>query len=654
MVRLLIWACIAFARVVSGDFVSTDYDSYNAGDLGHRPHHEFHSSREFAPILQATVWDRDAISDTGSHIFIRHDGNDTYPLSSPLVLDAHDLSAVFMNRTFKNVFGTRVQENFGKKYLTFWEGEKADGIGDGYGLAYDDTYRLVYKIWAQNIDVHSDLHEFAFTGHGTALVTGVDRIIARRSDFPAEWRVPWEFEVLNGIFQEIDLETNEVLFSWRALDHINPMDSFEPRGRGWDAYHINSIEKTQAGNYLISIRHIHSILLIDGQTGDIIWTLGGIHNDFHELAPDTHEAPEPVLTMSWQHHARFVPGTNESQMTFFDNHAKVTSHGECDTECSRGLHIAINTTSSPPTVQLLREFQHQARLQAQSQGSMQPLLSSSGDLGNMFIGWGRCPTFTEHTSNGTTVMNVQFSPWHSHDIPDALDNYRAYKMDWTATPWWDPAIAPRRNEEGELVIYVSWNGATEVTNWVIRGAVGDIQYNQSEVLAQSRRTGFETKLTLGDTVRQYIWAEALDVQGKVLRSTEVIDLNATQLSVVSDSLATLSSTFLPLTAEKPQLEPETQTQSDGLSTKSDGPSVKTMAFVGTALGVVVLAILAAGITFWYRRSDYNRLKAADFELDSDSDYEDSGDVDGTDDDDDLATDENLQSKGAENSSFLAS
>lgn len=224
--------------------MSTNYEKYNDGALGHRPHLEFHSSSEYSPLLQVNVWDQDAISETGSHIFLRHDGNDSSPLSSPLILDSNDLSAVYMNRSFKNVFGTRVQESLGKKYLTFWAGEKGDGIGDGYGLAYDDTYRLIYKVSAQNIQVHSDLHEFAFTGNGTALVTGVDKLQRRASDFP-EWLVPSRFEVLDAIFQEIDLETNEVLFNWRALDHINPMDSYEPRGRGWDAYHLNSIEKVR-------------------------------------------------------------------------------------------------------------------------------------------------------------------------------------------------------------------------------------------------------------------------------------------------------------------------------------------------------------------------------------------------------------------------
>lgn len=112
-------------------------------------------------------------------------------------------------------------------------------------------------------------------------------------------------------------------------------------------------------------------------------------------------------------------------------------------------------------------------------------------------------------------MDVQFSPWHSETVPDALDNYRAYKMDWTATPWWNPSITLRRRKFGNgLNVYVSWNGATEVHEWVVREKPG--------VLARSARTGFETMLTTRHTTG-VVWAEALDKSGEVIGSTDKVD-----------------------------------------------------------------------------------------------------------------------------------
>lgn len=307
---------------------------------------------------------------------------------------------------------------------------------------------------------------------------------------------------------------------------------------------------------MISIRHTNSILLIDGKTGEIIWTLGGKRNVFEELSPsnDT-EALAPVLSMGWQHHARFVPNTNDTEMTFFDNHVKdTTTHGTCRPgSCSRGLHVRIDDTVSPPTVQLLHEYLHPSQLQAQSQGSIQALLgnvtadtsTTTTALDHVFVGWGRCPSFTEHdAATGETLLDVQFSPWHSSKIADALDNYRAYRMDWHATPYWKPAMALMENRKGHgaLDIFVSWNGATEVRQWVVRGVVVrkttgpgrfSIKVNgDGEVLARSKRTGFETKLTVDKPGLWYLWAEALDKKGTIIGKTEIVNFEEGNVTVL--------------------------------------------------------------------------------------------------------------------------
>lgn len=247
LLRLLCLSTQLFALAIHGEFVSTDYDAYNAGALGHRPQHTFYSSAERAPVLQVNTWNKTAVhggDGGGSHVFLRNDGQTGSDLASPLVLAASDLSAVYMNRSFENVFGTRVQENLGKRYLTFWEGKKGEGVGNGYGLAYDENYNLRYKVSAQGLARHSDLHEFAFTGTGTALVIAIDVISVSTEGWPS-WRGRKQYPILDAVFQEIDLETNEVLFSWRATDHIDPMDSYETIARNWDTYHLNSIQKVR-------------------------------------------------------------------------------------------------------------------------------------------------------------------------------------------------------------------------------------------------------------------------------------------------------------------------------------------------------------------------------------------------------------------------
>lgn len=238
---------VALSQAAHAEYISTaNYPVYNDGILEQIPQHRFYSSKESSPVLQINVWNDSAISSEGSHIFLRQ-SHYAVGTSSPVILDARDLSTVYVNHSggFEGIYGTRVQENFGKKYLTFWAGRKDDGFGtsSGFGLAYDDNYRLVYNVSAHNLGRHSDLHEFAFTGTGTVLVLAVEDVRLDTSKWP-EWEGSGlKLMARDNIIQEIDLETNELLFSWRAMDHVSPVDTFEPSGPYWDIYHTNSIQK---------------------------------------------------------------------------------------------------------------------------------------------------------------------------------------------------------------------------------------------------------------------------------------------------------------------------------------------------------------------------------------------------------------------------
>lgn len=269
-------------------------------------------------------------------------------------------------------------------------------------------------------------------------------------------------------------------------------------------------------------------------------------------------------------------------------------------------------------MQLLHEYHHPRRLQAQSQGSLQPLgmdaaaaVTGAGEVfERVFIGWGRCPSFTEHDAiTGETLLDVQFSPWHSDEIVDALDNYRAYRMDWKAEPWWDPVMALRASEEGEeeeeeLDVYVSWNGATEVKSWAVRGlltegsAIGD--RDEAPLLATSARTGFETKMHVNQTGLVYMWAEALDAEGSVIRKSDVVDFKGGNVTVIpftdSDFEELLEATTLDA-----------------------GSSWRWFMLGGVAVGLGLVAVVCR--VLWQRYEVYDRLDRDDFDSDGESDVD---------------------------------
>ncbi|KAH8645744.1 ASST-domain-containing protein [Xylariales sp. PMI_506] len=518
-------ACLTVALgTAEADEFKYDYDGYNNARYGIYPSNNPKGTEGTTPVLQINAWDKAAMSNSGSHIFLRHNsdpetkGNQK---ASPLILDANDLTAVYINHTFPVVFNVRVQENFGQKYLTFYGDKLVDyGLGDGLCHMYDTSYREVYTIGAQSLDVGADLHECELTGHGTVIVSAYEPSHHTKGQRSASIR--------DSIFQEINLETKEVLFIWRASEHVDIYDSYVKQGKLWDFFHINSVEKTEGGDYLVSARHMHSIYLVDGKTGEIKWTLGGHKNEFVELQPDEDVYfSNPVLTFSWQHHARFLPSylsgkknnSGEAEITFFDNNSNVRNEAGCTNDCSRGLRIRLDTESIPKTVQLIQEYQHPAGLLSQSQGSVQVL-----DNGNFFIGWGSNPSFTEHTPDGEAVMDVQFAPWRSSKTNDhSLDNYRAYKQDWDATPYWCPYITTT-TIDGVTTAYVSWNGATGVKSWVIHGSdiITELK-TDNKPLAQFPRSGFETAFTLHNMTVSYLRATAMDHMDRVIGSTVIID-----------------------------------------------------------------------------------------------------------------------------------
>lgn len=237
----LLFVGVLHTKPSQADQFSEDYDKYNyALAYGKQPLQTFVSNPDVvAPLMQVNVWNEDKISPTGgSHIFLRHDLHE----SSPLVLNAKDLSVVYMNHAYDRTSDVRVQKNGNQTYLTFYSGTIVDGHGDGDGVVLDSQYNEVYKVNVQGLGkTKNDLHEFQLTGHGTALVTAYDTI---RRDLKA-FRGSSRGIVLDGVFQEIDLETKEVLFQWRASDHVELGDSYYRLEAKWDFFHINSIQKVR-------------------------------------------------------------------------------------------------------------------------------------------------------------------------------------------------------------------------------------------------------------------------------------------------------------------------------------------------------------------------------------------------------------------------
>lgn len=529
--RLLGAVVAATPLAYAHDNVHSDYEHYNKAEWGPFPTNFYHSAPIKTPQLQVNMWNKAAMSQSGSHILLRHDGHSTGSPerdSSPLIIRTDDLSAVYANRSFPAVANVNVHSWKGTPLLTFYGGQldHETGIGNGYIFAYDQEYHEVGRVSAEHLDgVGADAHEFTVTADNTGIVTAYDTIRWDLSPY-TDAEDAQDGYVRDSLFQEINLDTFEVIFQWRASEHIDMSHSYKPIKpeelvTGWDFFHINSVQKSKEGNFLISARNTHALYMISGKTGDVLWTLGGKANEFEELDyPQGAHFSNPLLSMAWQHHAQFYPGRDEKEITLFDNHGDDINGWGCTENCSRGVHFALDAASK--RVQLLHEYLHPVGLWSINQGSMQVL-----DNGNVFIGWGRNPAVTEHLPDGDCIFDVQFSPWRSPDTDwDGLDSYRAYKVDWVAAPYWPPAITAEKGTQGDLTAWVSWNGATEVAEWVLLGSPKERDLDgPNKVVARAKRDGFETALWVEkrEDVR-FLRAVAKDAHGKILRASDIFDL----------------------------------------------------------------------------------------------------------------------------------
>ena len=156
----------------------------------------------------------------------------------------------------------------------------------------------------------------------------------------------------------------------------------------WDSCHINSVDKDDNGDYLVSLRHLNSVVKIagkrssaDAKPGDVLWRVGTLRSDFHLNG----------FNFSRQHMARFISSTStETIFSHFDN-----AYDGILPSAARSSGQIIALDHRLMTARLLNEYPSPDGMLSDSQGSMQVLAN-----GNVFIGWGYRPSFSEFAKDG--------------------------------------------------------------------------------------------------------------------------------------------------------------------------------------------------------------------------------------------------------------
>jgi hypothetical protein len=376
--------------------------------------------------------------------------------------------------------------------LAFFQG--ANGSGHGYGeyVLMNRHYQVVSYIRAGNGD-QADLHDLTITPQDTALI---GCYVPVTMDLTAYGGTANQI-VYDYVVQEIDVATGNVLFSWDSLQHVPVTASDYPvpaNGAPFDYFHGNSIALTTGGNLLISGRNVSAVYDVNRSTGAITWQLGGTNSSF-TLATGQ-------KWFCYQHDVREVaPNT----ITIFDDGGVGPS--TCPNHQSRALTVSINTTSHTATI--TRDLRHRPPLHAGYLGTNQLLPN-----GDTFVSWGNLAEITEYNPAEKPIFDMSFSGM----------TYRTFRVPWTGVPEYPPAVATRKGPGNTVVVYMSWNGDTQVKSW--RVLAGSTLSSMRPVGPVKRKASFETKITVNTSAR-LIEVRARSGSGRTLATSLAVPTNYT-------------------------------------------------------------------------------------------------------------------------------
>ncbi|TIA47410.1 hypothetical protein D6C77_10245 [Aureobasidium pullulans] len=514
-------------------------EDYQFSRYGPYPRQRFFSDPEvIAPVPNIIVPPQQGISPEKLVSWAPH--GDQVPIHGPQLLDAETLSVVYQAPAFdEDNFGISVQSCNGSDYLVWWSGTNIDGRAAGHFYMLNSTYHSVFNISSVGLKL-ADAHDIFITPDCHAVITVYEP-------------KPFELEklglqdnswLLDSYIQEIDLATNELVFQWRASDHIDLHESLwlpqiagenaERQGlhkqNAWDFFHVNSVEKDWKGNFLISARHTNAIYYIGGVDGSVLWTLGGKRNQFEDLNDGY------ATDFSWQHHVRWADEELTTISVFDDRNCRYIKSTD---PISRGALIQLDFDAKAAS--LKHNYRAASHIESFRKGSMQVLPSS-----NVLLGFGNQPAFTEYAPNGTILWDVHMGPVMAGYDRETADNYRSLKVNWTGTPHWSPKIAagPTLVNATDLMdaadgnvrdwvearndtVYMSWNGAMELKRWMIFAAAHPLELDSlGSLFATANKTGFETGVLVGrgENSTRFLRAVALDKDEKMMKATPILDM----------------------------------------------------------------------------------------------------------------------------------
>jgi hypothetical protein len=350
---------------------------------------------------------------------------------------------------------------------------------ENHFIGLDQHYQLIATYWATN-GYSVDEHELRVLPDGTYF------LITLRGEFVDMSRYvdggDPDAGVVEDAIQEFTPE-GDLIFQWRAWEHLDVLDEqeFIDLTSGWfDFPHMNAIDVDTDGHILLSSRSTSEITKIDRDSGDIIWRLGGVHNQFN-LLNDPLDGPRN------QHSIRVVT-TND--YILFDNG---NLHNP---PMSRALEYRLDLTNM--TAQLVWQYPDppDPDLFTWYNGNVQHLTN-----GNTLINFagGIYPKLTEVRPDGTVAYEMNWA--------DQWETYRVWRCPWQGSAL-QPYLIVEPNPDNISLIFNQF-GDTNVAFYKI---YGDTSPEPTNLLAASAVT-FKRLTELQNGTTYYFRVTAVNQQG---------------------------------------------------------------------------------------------------------------------------------------------
>ncbi len=268
--------------------------------------------------------------------------------------------------------------------------------------SYNENFNPVDE-YAASAGYLTDEHEFILLDNGHYLLFGLRTVNVDMSQFVEGAQT--DVRVHESTIQEYTAD-HQLIFNWPALEHLQDglpfAHDFHQKVTAFAFPHMNAIDIDDDGHILLSSRNLDEITKINRQTGEIIWRLGGEHNQFTFVN-------DPLNGFNWQHDVRSL---GDGYYSLFDNGR------EHNPSRSRAVVYKLDTENKTAT--LVWEFGNPPRTDISFyMGNVQKLPND-----NFLINWAANyrPKATEVTPDGEVVYEMNFV--------DDYACYRTFRFPW--------------------------------------------------------------------------------------------------------------------------------------------------------------------------------------------------------------------------------